>query len=787
MITNLLVLNSSYVGSHDLWWAHHEDAKVGYNVYRAFDHPTNWVKLNPNPWRGNFYRDMSTLQEVTYTVQPEDFVEAGQLGKWAFRIPDVPYSTVSAARVVVSNSPDDVSVTVSVSGDPALDGQTFRPTTVSGFDRIIWMLVDNTLAQGGAVSDTALVNAGNVSIADYSNITLWQVTYKKLINFVDIYTSLNRTYYCYSDDTEVFTKDGWKLFKNCQKDDLFATRKIQTKEFEWQQASGFFKARYDGGLVHFYGQSIDLLVTPNHRMLVNSLPDKISGHKRPKKKQEHVVEAQCLIGASSTNTGIATTSKWTGTRIDNVRFGGARRSVFGSTPLEVVFSGDEFCAFMGMYLAEGSVLNNNKGFTISQPCDERGSRKLYAELLTRVFGEERVAFDDRGMVVHSVAMGEYLRSFGHAHEKFVPEKILNSVPEQLEIFWKYYYAGDGAAHGDKNGTQQVFTVSERLAGNLNEIVQKIGSSSTTYVRPAGNGEIEGRKISCRQGYLVSRHARKSGYTANWKTENVEYHGEVFCVSVPNMFLYVRRNGKACWSGNTVVPVGDTGELHKPGAPGSIVKNTQEVDEIDWVFTEMVRRNEYLFATTGEPAYLLFRKWRGERCGCVFGSEQPKTGCPSCFETGFVGGYIGPYDFLFVPPDSALSRELDEGGIKTTRSSRSYLTRTPIIQNGDIIVRRNGDRMVISDVVYKMPRGIILQQDFTVDLLPPGDTRYLIPVVNTGLPTIFNPVVRPDPLNGKGGGEPIFDPRTVPSIPGGKDWENPNIQIGRTITFGSIQT
>jgi hypothetical protein len=251
-----------------------------------------------------------------------------------------------------------------------------------------------------------------------------------------------------------------------------------------------------------------------------------------------------------------------------------------------------------------------------------------------------------------------------------------------------------------------------------------------------------------------------------------------------MFLYVRRNGKACWSGNTVVPVGADGhDTHEPGARDTIVKNTQEVDQITWEYEEMVRRNQWLFEQVGEPAYLMFRKWRGEPCGCLSGTQQPKTGCRTCYETGFVGGYIGPYDVLFVPPDSALIRELDEGGIKTTRDSRSFLTRTPIVQNGDLVIRRNGDRNVINNVVYKMPRGIILQQDFAVSLLPPGDTRYLIPVVNVELPTIYNPVVRPDPLDGKGGGEPIFDPRTVP----GKDWENVNIPIGRTIAFGRIQS
>ena len=435
-ITNLLLVDSGLVGTHDLWWADSTDAKKGYNIYRAFDHPSNWQKLNKSPWLGHFYRDMTTLVQTTYTVQPQDFIEKGEIGQWVIRLPEPPYSTVRNGRAVVCNSPDDVQVIVSVSGQPSIDGLTLRPTSVNGFDRTVTMLVDNTLAEGGAVIATALVSTTDVSVADYNAITSWQVVYNKLTNYVDIYAALNRTYY------------------------------------------------------------------------------------------------------------------------------------------------------------------------------------------------------------------------------------------------------------------------------------------------------------------------------------------------------------------TVVPINGKGEeIHTPGAPNTIVKNTQEIDAIDWVYEEMVRRNQFLFGCTGEPAFIMFRMWRGERCGCVYGSEQPKTACPVCYETGFVGGYIGPYDFLFVPPDSAQSMELNEGGIKVTRTSRSYMTRTPIIQNGDLILRANGDIMVISDVVYKMPKGVILQQDFTVSLLPPGDTRYLIRGKNAlGLPTLYNPVVRPDPNNGQlVPGQPVFDPRTVPTLPGGKTWENPNIPIGKTIEFGKIQT
>jgi hypothetical protein len=191
---------------------------------------------------------------------------------------------------------------------------------------------------------------------------------------------------------------------------------------------------------------------------------------------------------------------------------------------------------------------------------------------------------------------------------------------------------------------------------------------------------------------------------------------------------------------------------------------------------------------------MFRKTRGELCGCrgpETGLGAARTGCPICFEVGIVGGYYGPYDLLYVPPDSAITRELDEGGgIKATRDSKSYLTRTPIIQDGDLIIRRTGDRMVVHSVTYKSPRGILLQQDFNTELLKWGDTRYLIPL-NTGLPTLYDPVVNRNPFQGldpnnlNGNGEPLYDARVQPGKP---VWENQaEIPIGRTVTFGRIMS
>jgi len=231
---------------------------------------------------------------------------------------------------------------------------------------------------------------------------------------------------------------------------------------------------------------------------------------------------------------------------------------------------------------------------------------------------------------------------------------------------------------------------------------------------------------------------------------------------------------------TVVPVLENGtEAHQPGILGSPIVNNYEIDAIDYMQAEMVRRNQWIFEQCGEPAFLMIRKSRGVICSCTIANGEPRTGCPACYETGILGGYYGPLDLLFIDPDSAAVKTINEGGVKVERTSRSYLGRTPVVANGDLIVRRNGERMVISGVVYKSPRGVLLQQDFDVEVLQPKDTRYLIPLGSNPLPNLADP--RFNQIN------PTIEPVTNPLTDPTKDWENPTAPSGRTVTFGNIMS
>ena len=250
---------------------------------------------------------------------------------------------------------------------------------------------------------------------------------------------------------------------------------------------------------------------------------------------------------------------------------------------------------------------------------------------------------------------------------------------------------------------------------------------------------------------------------------------------------------------TVVPLAADGSLvHDPGLAGDIV-NILEIDKMDFMQAEMVRRNAWEFEFSGEPAHLLVCRTKGTPCGCIAGTGQPRTGCIACYETGIVGGYYGPYEFFFIDPDQGTTTETMEGGKKVSRQSRSLLGPHPWIMAGDLIIRKNGERLVIANPTYKSPRGVLLQQEFDVVLLQQTDTRYRVPLRSMDLPVIYNPAFQTAPGTGNDftdpgfvdtgilGGTDAFEPVSSPTTDPTKTWENPLVPKGRTVVFGNIQT
>src|SRR5208282_3869419 len=156
----------------------------------------------------------------------------------------------------------------------------------------------------------------------------------------------------------------------------------------------------------------------------------------------------------------------------------------------------------------------------------------------------------------SASLARYLRRFGHAPDKFIPAEILDASAEQLAIFWRFYLLGDG--HAEKGGRQKIATCSKRMADDLQEVAQKMGMQASVRERRSDVGRvamINGRAINTeRLNYVVT--LRTSPKYLVQHADRVPYDGRVYCVTVPNETLYVRRNGRPSWCGNTVAPLLD---------------------------------------------------------------------------------------------------------------------------------------------------------------------------------------------------------------------------------------
>lgn len=72
---------------------------------------------------------------------------------------------------------------------------------------------------------------------------------------------------CYDDQTEILTKEGWKFFKDVSSNEVVATL-TDDGFLEYEKVTATQKYAYDGELLCFNCKSVDLAVTPEHRVYV---------------------------------------------------------------------------------------------------------------------------------------------------------------------------------------------------------------------------------------------------------------------------------------------------------------------------------------------------------------------------------------------------------------------------------------------------------------------------------------------------------------------------------------
>lgn len=140
---------------------------------------------------------------------------------------------------------------------------------------------------------------------------------------------------------------------------------------------------------------------------------------------------------------------------------------------------------------------------------------------------------------------------GNTYIKHVPQWVKDLPPAYLEIFVAWYTRGDGWYWGaERIGS----TVSSQLADDLCEIYLKLGrQAKVTAIKNPGVGRHKyfGSDLSRCAPYCYRVEENLGRFTNLPRGKEVIYNGLVWCVSVPNGTIFVRRNGKGVWTGNSL--------------------------------------------------------------------------------------------------------------------------------------------------------------------------------------------------------------------------------------------
>ena len=351
---------------------------------------------------------------------------------------------------------------------------------------------------------------------------------------------------CYDDKTEVLTSEGWKLFRDVSRADKICTLDPTSHVIEFNRPDAIVSFDHHKKLVSIQNRAVDIVVTPDHNMFVESQQSA-----RKRRGNFEFVKARDLPSQSR----IMRTGEWIGQThksfvLPSVIVGhyeGRQVQLHETGAIEIPMS--DWLAFMGIWLSDGSVSANRESYRISIAQKKPAQTKRIEALLSKLpFDFSKGASE---FYCYDKQLGSYLQQFGSASEKHVPQFIMELSSAQIRIFLDWFAAGDGTLM--KTGFRIFYTSSKLLADQIQELLLKVGRVGLIKSRQR-SGKIwivdHFADASRIQYEVIERVKKLHSWIDKRDTSLVDYNGRVYCASVKNHVMYVRRNGKPYWCGNT---------------------------------------------------------------------------------------------------------------------------------------------------------------------------------------------------------------------------------------------
>ena len=330
---------------------------------------------------------------------------------------------------------------------------------------------------------------------------------------------------CYDELTEVLTDKGWRFFKDVDESvDKVATRNPLTGEMSFVRPAFKVAEKYKGKLIGWSSTEIDMLVTPEHR---------IPYTRRDYPNNVVFDSAENISKKMTSHLFVDLVASWTGEDF---------------TPpcnLDMV----TYAELMGWIASDGNICKDTNKISIAQA---KSHEDLVSLLAATPFswGKSWVRYSMSNKELREHICTEWGRT---KKVRRVAKCIKNAKPKVIKAFLKTFTRGDGRVRKCANGSigWTIYAHSRDLAGDLQELIQKCGWNSSMRVQRGQVSHLDGREIVSTDGYRVTvkrRAKRAEMHKRNYY--EIDYSGMVYCLNVPYHTLYVRRNGRPHWNGNT---------------------------------------------------------------------------------------------------------------------------------------------------------------------------------------------------------------------------------------------
>ena len=329
---------------------------------------------------------------------------------------------------------------------------------------------------------------------------------------------------CMLGDHEVLTNKGWikfnDLYQRYNNKEKFTIATLHEGQYiKYDTPIDVYEWDFDGDMYKLTSQQVEFCVTMDHEMWA----------KKRDHKSFELIKVKDLYGK---------------------RYNLKKNGIIDIPDIETIdikgkiFKMDDFLDFLGIFITNGNILQNNINITINS---KKTSKEIKIQDICNKMGLEYTEYN-----IKCKELYEWLNEYDS--NKYIPDFVFELNSRQATILLSSLLSCNEAvavySERTKNTSniQSYYTSSNKLADDIMRLAIHAGLSAKITTKNDNSIKTKCILINKCKNEPQINHSHKNSQNAQF--EEIFYHkGKVYCLEIPSHIFMIRYNNKNVWSGN----------------------------------------------------------------------------------------------------------------------------------------------------------------------------------------------------------------------------------------------